>query len=451
MKQGVIETYEENQLVVAISDLVAVRGALREREVGVADEQRDERLGLALLTLQDLAAGAAKLRAGDGGLVGRANQARRPASPPGEIEPSDLDLLIGWLREHFRSAYAGWVPTIGKNRVIDPVRGLPYLGGGGQGDPFFGGRGDPRTTSRANGATSAEAPRPSAAPPGWPQRAATPGQGVRVGVLDTRLYPNEWLAGGYVAAAHDLLQVPAAGSSPLPASAGHATFIAGLILRRAPGAELVIRPVLNEKALGRAWDVAKDMAGFIGSGIDILNLSFGCYTDDGEPPLVLARAVSLVSAEILLVAAAGNHGDIDELRASGALADAPWTRGLTSKTPVWPAAFDEVIAVGATDRNNKLAPFSPQTPWVDMTAPGVDVESTYLTGEVKLASPPPGSPTVTFSNGFAYWDGTSFAAAAVSGAVAAKTRPGRRDARQALACICESPQGGIRPYTKPGS
>ena len=192
------------------------------------------------------------------------------------------------------------------------------------------------------------------------------------------------------------------------------------------------------------------MAGFIGSGVDILNLSFGCFTDDGEPPLVLARVVSLLSAEILLVAAAGNHGDVDELRAKGTLPDQPWTRGLTSKTPLWPAAFDEVIAVGATDGDNP-APFSPQTPWVDMTAPGVDVESTYLTGEVKLASPPQGSPTTTFSNGLAYWDGTSFAAAAVSGAVAAKIMPGRRDARQALAYVRESPEDGIRPYMKPGS
>jgi membrane-anchored mycosin MYCP len=334
--------------------------------------------------------------------------------------------------------------------VIDPVRGFPYIGGGGQGDPYFGGVGDPRTRSRANGETAAEGPRPSAPPPEWPRRAAKPGQGVRIGVLDTRLYPNEWLAGGYVAAANDLLPVPAVGSSPRPASAGHATFIAGLILRRAPGAELVIRPVLNEEAVGRAWDVAKHMVDFLGSGVDILNLSFGCYTDDGEPPLALARAVNLLSGEILLVAAAGNNGDIDEQRTSGNLPDAPWTRGLTSKTPMWPAAFDEVIAVGATD-GSEPAPFSPQTPWVDMTAPGVDVESTYLTGEVKLASPPPGSPTVTFSNGFAYWDGTSFAAATLSGAVAAKIRPGRRDARQALACIRESPEGGIRPFTKPGS
>lgn len=450
MKQGVIEAYEEEQLVVALSDLAVVRGALRAGAVGVAGEERDERLGLALLTLSDVAAGATKLRQDDSGLVGRVRAAKRPAPQAETAEPSDLDLIISWLRECFQSAYGGWVPTIGKNRVIEPVRGLPYVGGGGEGDPYFGGVHDPRSRSVANSGTSAVSPGPSVAPPGWPRRAASPGQGVRVGVLDTRLYPNEWLAGGYVAAAHDLLQVPAAGSSPRPASAGHATFIAGLILRRAPGAEIVIRPVLNEQAVGKAWDVARDMAGFLGSGVDILNLSFGCFTDDGEPPLALARAVSLLSAEILLVAAAGNHGDIDKLRAKGALADEPWTRGLTSITPLWPAAFDEVIAVGATD-GNELAPFSPQTPWVDLTAPGVDVESTYLTGEVKLASPAQGAPTATFSNGFAYWDGTSFAAAAVSGAVAAKILPGRRDARQALASIWESPQDGIRPYTKPGS
>ena len=460
MKQGVIEAYEEEQLVVALSDLAVVRGALMQRAIGAAIKERDERLGLALLTLSDVAAGATKLREDDSGLVGRVTQATRPAPQPQRAGPSDLDLIIFWLREYFQSAYGGWVPTIGKNRVIEPVRGLPYIGGGGEGDPYFGGVHDPRRCSRANGGTSAGSPGPSVAPagspgpsvapPGWPRRAAGPGQGVRVGVLDTRLYPNEWLAGGYVAAAHDLLQVPVAGSSPRPASAGHATFIAGLILRSAPGAEVVIRPVLNEQAVGKAWDVARNMAAFVGSGVDILNLSFGCFTDDGEPPLVLARAVSLLSAEILLVAAAGNHGDIDELRAQGTLPDKPWTRGLTSKTPLWPAAFDEVIAVGATDGND-LAPFSPQTPWVDMTAPGVDVESTYLTGEVKLTSPPPGRPTATFSNGFAYWDGTSFAAAAVSGAVAAKIRPGERDARHALAHIWKSPEGGIRPYTKPGS
>jgi Subtilase family len=446
MKQGVIEAYQEDQLAVALSDLDAVRGALHERAVGVAGQERSDRLGLALLTLTDVAAAAAKLREDDSGMARRLTEAKPSAAGPERAEPSDLDLIIFWLRESFRSAYAGWVPIIGKNRVVEPVRGLPYVGGGGEGDPYSDRVRDPRSKPHANAGTSAGAPGPGAAPPGWARRAASPGQGVHVGVLDTRLYPNGWLAGAYVAAEHDLLQAPARGSRPRPATAGHATFVAGLILRRAPGAELIIRPVLDEQAFGQAWDVAKDMVGFIGSGVDILNLSFGCFTDDGEPPLVLARAVSLLSAEILLVAAAGNHGNIDELRAKGALAEDSWAKGLTSKTPMFPAALSEVTAVGATD-GDTLAAFSPQTPWVEVTAPGVDVESTYLTGEVKLDSATAqGNTTATFSEGFARWDGTSFAAAAVSGAVAAKIRPGRRDARQALASVLASPGGDIRKY-----
>ena len=48
------------------------------------------------------------------------------------------------------------------------------------------------------------------------------------------------------------------------------------------------------------------------------------------------------------------------------------------------------------------------------------------------ASDPP-----TQFNGFACWEGTSFAAASVSGAVAAMIGPGR-DARQALQAVLDS-------------
>ena len=63
------------------------------------------------------------------------------------------------------------------------------------------------------------------------------------------------------------------------------------------------------------------------------------------------------------------------------------------------------------------APFSPDAPWVDALAPGVDVVSTC--------------DAVGDGTGvFARWSGTSFAAAAVTGAIAALVGPGRT-ARQA--------------------
>jgi len=70
-------------------------------------------------------------------------------------------------------------------------------------------------------------------------------------------------------------------------------------------------------------------------------------------------------------------------------------------------------------------------PWVDVAACGMEVSSTYLKGDVNLESVH-GKPDQPF-DGFATWSGTSFAAAEVSGAIAARTVPGEVGARTALA------------------
>ena len=121
MIQGVIERYEDDQLVVAISDLAVVRGALTDLPVGEQDVDPSPELGLALLTLQDVASGAAELRARDSGLEERVKEAKRPAGSPKGIAPSDLDTLIFWLRElgaprgprelRFSNGFARWDGT----------------------------------------------------------------------------------------------------------------------------------------------------------------------------------------------------------------------------------------------------------------------------------------------------------------------------------------------------
>ncbi len=441
MEHSVVEKYEEDQLVVALPDLPTVKDALANLRVYCENEERDAGLGLALLTLSNVSGTPALHR--DKALVTAAKQAKWGDNAEKAGKLTHLELLLYRLRTDFAKQYRGWAPTMGKNRVIAPVTGFPYVGGGGVSDPDpyvgGGGVGDPHGSAQCG--KDDASPRNGASPPPWPTRAARPGHGVRIGLLDTRLYPNPWLAGGYLAAAGDLIEDPAPGQPPLLASEGHATFAAGLILHRAPGAQLDVRPVLDAKELGRVWDVAKTIADFVGSGVDILNLSFGCYTDDGRPPLVLARAVSRVSPEILLVAAAGNHGGVHNA-----------ANGLTPTTPMWPAAFDDVVAVTAgTVANGKrhLAPFSPKLPWVDVIAPGEHVESTFLTSPVRLSSSgnrhPTHRATATFAGGFACWAGTSFAAASVSGAVAAQVVPGRRNAREALNVVLGS-SGDIQRY-----
>jgi subtilisin family serine protease len=434
---GAVEDYRLDELAVALPDLDVVEKALKDLHVTTHRKDSDKRLGLALLGLREVTKAAARQQRKDPGLIQRVKDRKWRGRVPQQTGSLDLDVLLYKLRQNIADKNDGWIPEIGKNRLISPVRGFPYVSGCARGNPEQFGLDDPNPQLAAGESL------------GWPEpRPTEPGHSIRVGLLDTQLYPQEWLQGGYLATEKDLLTYPAAGGS-LQALEGHGTFIAGLILKQAPGAKLVVRPVMGHRAVGKAWGVAKVMAEFVGTGVHVLNLSFGCYTDDGEPPLVLAKAVSLVSPQILLVAAAGNHGDIDEMRNAGdPLADpkkVPWTASLTDKTPVWPAAFAEVTAVGATDGSDKRATFSPKAPWVDVTAPGVDVESTYLEGQVSLSQP--SRYQREKFNGYARWQGTSFAAATVSGAVAAQIGSGC-DARQALETVLKERIAGIKRFKK---
>lgn len=100
--------------------------------------------------------------------------------------------------------------------------------------------------------------------------------------------------------------------------------------------------------------------------------------------------------------------------------------GIDGYMTAWPAGLDDVVAVGACDRNGEIAKFTPHhAPWIDVLAPGVDVVSTYLSGNVDLEK------EKKPFNGYASWKGTSFAAAVLSGTIAADTVPSQRTAREA--------------------
>ncbi len=424
--------YEEDQLVVDLPHLGEVLHELHQLgvkwEPGDADQNRvDEALGLALLDLVNVAEVAAVLR-DDVDLVDCAALARRVAGLADALIP-DLDLVMFALRSEFAGKYGGWVPTMGKNRYIYGVEGLPEIGGGGAGDPVPLSPEEARALSEAF-TLSADTP--------WP------GRRVRVGVLDTPLFVRPELQGRFLASAGTIIPPEPSLSSMM----GHATFVAGLILRRAPQAELDVRWVLSpDNARATAWDVARMMAGFVNSGVDVLNMSFGCATADGKPPLVLARAVERLSPQIILVAAAGNHGDIQET--PGGPDSAGAAHPLTARAPIWPAAFDEVAAVGAHDAEWVRAPFSPNLPWVDLMAPGVNCKSTYLEGSVDLLHGEESDPEEF--PGFANWDGTSFAAANVSGEIAARVGMGQKTPEEVLDELL-NPQsnhteGDIRRFT----
>lgn len=374
--------YFHPEVVVALEHIDHVVRTLT--TVGVAHTvvDRSADLGLALLRLGDDATAARDMAAATG-----ADGSAVAADPP-EFD-TDMDRFLWSLRAWFRVRYAGWTPTMGKNRLVGHVVGGGHISHSGGGDPH-----------------------PSDWRPGL--RVARPGLGARVGVLDTSVFPHEWLGERWIGARDDVL----AEASAYPAIAGHGTFVTGLVLRLAPGCEVEVRRVLDREGQAESWTVAKEIVELGRRGIDVLNLSMVCYTEDGQPPLALAAAVDRLDPEIVVVAAAGNHGLLTSPKEEG-------------HKPAWPAALDDVIAVGAADGVGTRAAFTPaDAPWIDVLSNGVEVASTFVRGRVDAALTSQGAQFTDF-DGYAEWSGSSFAAALVSGAIAARTVPGRTSARAA--------------------
>ena len=202
---------------------------------------------------------------------------------------------------------------------------------------------------------------------------------------------------------------------------GHGTHCAGTAVAPDNGigvigvsldSELYSVKVLDSSGGGAFSDVAEGIVWTADQGIDVGSLSLGGSSGTSE----LQDACQYADAQgTLLVAAAGNDGECTDCVG-------------------YPAAYDEVVAVSATDENDDLASFSSTGPEVDIAAPGVDVYSTYI------------------NNSYDTLSGTSMACPHVSGAAAHLMANGYDNdgARQQLTdtaddiCRCEEDQGAGR-------
>ena len=223
---------------------------------------------------------------------------------------------------------------------------------------------------------------------------------------------------------------------------GHGTHVAGIIAGNgkdssgvqagiAPGVQLVVLKVLDANGNGTVANVlsALDWLALYGSSLNVrvVNLSFGAQPDElpGQDPLALA-ARTLVNRGMVVVAAAGNNGEVNNEKVWGGIlspADAPW-----------------VLTVGAsstmgtvTRKDDMMASFSSRGPAVgriakpDIVASGVGTISTissegllYSAFPKALVSVPCvllGCKTSTFTP-YMSMSGTSMAAPVVSGTVA---------------------------------
>jgi len=160
---------------------------------------------------------------------------------------------------------------------------------------------------------------------------------------------------------------------------GHGTHVAGIIAAAAnnqigvaglaPDVEILPVQVLDADGVGDHAAIASGIVWATDNGADIINLSLG----GNEPSEALHTAVQYAHAKgVLLVAAAGNDGS-------------------RSNSPMYPAAYDEVLAVAASGPDGTAASFSNSGTYVDLAAPGFAILSTtpdgydYLSGTSQAA------------------------------------------------------------------
>jgi type VII secretion-associated serine protease mycosin len=210
----------------------------------------------------------------------------------------------------------------------------------------------------------------------------TQGAGVTVALIDSGVSASHPDLKGAVLSGSNVLGDGGDGRTDLN---GHGTQMAGIIAARGQGdgrGVLGIAPAAKILPVRPATDtllVAEAIEWSVGQGAKVISMSFTVAASDD-----LATAVKdAAAADVVLVAASGNDGQ-------------------EGPTGQYPAAYSEVLSVGAVDRNGEVANFSTQGTKVGITAPGVDIPVADR----------------KYPSGYAIVDGTSPATAIVAGAAA---------------------------------
>lgn len=271
-------------------------------------------------------------------------------------------------------------------------------------------------------------PAPSGIP--WAQQALdyqgmwqfSEGQGVTVAVIDSGVDDNPQFD-GRVIVGPTLARAQA--GPPDGDCVGHGTSVAGIIAAApvkgvpfagvAPEATILSIKVTNTDQGFLVASVSRAIVDAVQDGAQVINLSL---TEPNTPELSDAINYAL-SNDVVVVASAGND------------------TANSGPGPFYPAAYPGVLSVGAVDSSGNLGSFSNVKTPVTVTAPGVNVTSTF-----------PGVYPDSYLTG---QQGTSFATAFVSGVAAlVRARYPQLPAAKVVQLIKVTADGAAGPGTGNG-
>ncbi|MDF2181870.1 S8 family serine peptidase [Neptuniibacter sp. CAU 1671] len=146
---------------------------------------------------------------------------------------------------------------------------------------------------------------------------------------------------------------------------GHGTHVSGTVAQitdngrgvagMAFGACVMPVKVLNDSGTGTFVDIAAGIYHAVDHGAKVINLSLGAKASSGmTTDSVLAPALDYAETHGVVVAAAAGNDNY-------------------SANVAYPASYKTTLAVGATDYNDKRAPYSNYGKYLDVMAPGGDV------------------------------------------------------------------------------
>lgn len=197
------------------------------------------------------------------------------------------------------------------------------------------------------------------------------GKTIRIAIVDTGIATAHPDFNGRIAVQKDFVN----NDSIAEDDTGHGSHVAGTagantgnktgVASGAFASSLIVAKALDAGG-GFDSDIADAIIWSTYNGSHVINLSLGGPGDSQT----LQNAINFARGkDNVVVAAAGND---------------------SSNVKSYPAAYDNVIAVAATNRNDRPASFSNYGDWIELSAPGVNIVSTV-----------PG--------GYAYYSGTSMA------------------------------------------